>query len=54
MIMQIINISLNLKIKNNICSSSKCFGLYGDHAPRIFQFNDREGENIVFNEWELT
>ena len=35
-IMQIINVSLNLKFKNIICSSSKYLGIYGAPVPLLF------------------
>ena len=47
-IMQIINVSLNLKFKNNICSSSKFFGLYGAPAPLLFSNLITGKERILF------
>ena len=46
--MQIINVSLNLKFKNNICSSSKFFGLYGAPAPLLFSNSITGKERILF------
>ena len=46
--MQIINVSLNLKFKNNICSSSKLFGLYGAPAPLSFSNLITGKERILF------
>ena len=46
--MQIINVSLNLKFKNNICSSSKLFGLYGAPAPLLFSNLITGKERILF------
>ena len=46
--MQIINVSLNLKFKNNICSSSKFFGLYGAPAPLLFSNLITGKERILF------
>ena len=46
--MQIINVSLNLKFKNNICSSSKYFGLYGAPAPLVFSNLITGKERILF------
>ena len=46
--MQIINVSLNLKFKNIICSSNKYFGLYGAPVPLLFSNLITGKERILF------
>ena len=46
--MQIIIVSLNLKFKNIICSSSKYLGLYGASVPLLFSNLITGKERILF------